>query len=84
MTRFIKLTNLLLNTNFINFIKIEPNKYTIKIIDKSFSGDFWMLWGCGRGNILSVYNEVEVCKIKHSDDYKIVSDFINNYEKNEK
>jgi hypothetical protein len=81
MTRFIKLTNFLLNTNFISTIIIENNKYTINIVDKSIKGDIWMIWASGGGNMISTQTIVEVCKTKHPNDYKIVSDFINVYQK---
>ena len=68
MPRFIKLTNMLLNTNHINKILIKPNKYYIQIISRK--PDRFI-------NIIFNNNEIEVCQTKHPTDYKIVSEWIN-------
>jgi len=43
MTKFIKLTNCLLNTNHIHKIVIHPNKYCIHIANYKIYG---FNWGC--------------------------------------
>ena len=79
MTRFIKLTNMILNTKYINKINIKPNLYCIQFIDKKIQGGGFLVAGFGFGNISSfdTYEEIEVCATKHAVDYKILSDWIN-------
>ena len=76
MTKFIKLTNFVLNTNDIHRIVISPNKYLIHVVSKKVDGFFWGIGGFGIGNFYSYTSEIEVCQTKHSIDYKIVSDWI--------
>lgn len=76
MSKFIKFTNFILNTNNIHRIIITPNKYNIHIITKELSGSGWNIFGFGIGNISSYSSEIEVCETKHSIDYKILSDWI--------
>jgi hypothetical protein len=76
MSKFIKLTNVIINTNNVYSIVIAPNKYTIHMVSKYFSGLNWSFYGFGVGSISSHTSEIEVCKIKHSTDYKMVSDWI--------
>jgi hypothetical protein len=80
MSKFIKLTNLLLNTNDIHRIVIQPNKYYIHIVNKKIDGFYWSIGSFGLGNISSYISEIEVCETKHSTDYKIVSDWISKNE----
>jgi hypothetical protein len=70
MSKFLKLTSFLLNTNDIHKIVIEPNKYFIYIATKK-------IYGFIPGFFSSYTSEIEVCEKKHSIDYKIVSDWIN-------
>ena len=79
MSRFIKLTNVLLNTNDIHKIVIQPNKYYIHIASKQINGFYWGIGSFGLGNISSHTSEFEVCKTKHPTDYKIVTNWINKY-----
>jgi hypothetical protein len=78
MTRFIKLTNMLLNTNNINKILIKPNKYFIYVADKKFDGFVWLIGGSGMGNFTTCNNttEIEICETKDPIDYKMVSEWI--------
>ena len=76
MSRFIKLTNCLYNTNDIHKIVIQPNKYLIHIVSKKIDGFSWGIGGFGLGNLASYTSEIEVCKTKHPTDYKIVTDWI--------
>ena len=80
MSKFIKLTNFLLNTHDIHQIVIQPNKYYIHIASKKINGFNWAIYGFGLGNISSYTSEIEVCETKHSTDYKIVSDWISKNE----
>jgi hypothetical protein len=79
MSKFIKLTNLIININSIHLIVIKPNKYYIHILSNKFDGSNWSIYGFGTGTITSHNNEIEVCETKHSNDYKIVSDWIDNH-----
>lgn len=76
MSKFIKLTNFLLNTNDIHKIIIRPNKYLIYIAGKQIYGVSLF----GTGKITSYDSEFEVCERKHPTDYKIVSDWISKIE----
>ena len=80
MSKFIRLTNFVLNTNDIHKIVIQPNKYYIHIVSKKIDGFNWGIGAFGLGNISSYTSEVEVCETKHSIDYKIVSDWISKNE----
>ena len=76
MSKFIKLTNFMLNVNDVHKIVIHPNKYCIHIITKRIYGlNFGVGW-FGLGNISSHDYEFEVCEKEHSTDYKLVSDWI--------
>ena len=77
MAKFIKLTNIILNTNNISKISILPNKYCIHIMYNKLDGFLWLLGGFGLGNITSHNTEIEVCESKNPIDYKIVSEWIN-------
>ncbi len=74
MSKFIKLTNFLLNTNDIHKIVIQPNKYCFHIMTKKMEG---FNRGFGLVYISSHAYEFEVCETKHKTDYKIVTDWIN-------
>ena len=76
MSKFLKLTNFLLNTNDIHKIVIQPNKYCFHIVSKKMDGFNWCFGGFGLGNISSYTYEFEVCETNHSTDYKIVTDWI--------
>jgi hypothetical protein len=76
MSKFLKLTNFLLNTNDIHKIVIHPNKYYIHIVGKEIDGFNWGVVGFVLGSISSYTSKIEVCETKHSTDYKIVTDWI--------
>ena len=77
MSKFIKLTNFLVNTNDIHKIIIKPNLYIIHIVSKKIDGFNWSVGAFGIGNISSYTYEIEVCENKHLIDYKIVFEWIN-------
>ena len=79
MSKFLRLTNLIININHIHTIDIKPNKYFINIMSNQFNGLQWTAAGFGFGNISSHNYEIEVCETKNSSDYKIVSDFIDKH-----
>ena len=64
MSKFIKLTNILLNTNYIYKIVIKQNKYLIHITGPTNDSMNWHF--------------IELCETKQSNDYKIVSEWIRN------
>lgn len=76
MSKFIKFTNFILNTNDIHKIVIKPNKYYIHIITKKMDGFSWGIGGFGLGNISSYTDEIEVCETQYPTDYKILTDWI--------
>jgi hypothetical protein len=77
MSKFIKLTGMILNTNDIHKIIINPNKYYICVASKKVEGFSWNFNGFGLGFISSYTAQIEVCETNHPTDYKIVSDWIN-------
>ena len=79
MSKFIKLSKFIINTNYIHSIVIKPNKYSVYMVSNKFTGLQWTIAGFGFGTISSDNYELEVCEIKHSNDYKIVSDWIDNH-----
>ena len=78
MTRFIKLTTMLLNTNNINKILIKPNKYYIHIMNKDLNGFGFIFAGTGWIDISSLDYESKlmICETIHPIDNKIVSEWI--------
>jgi hypothetical protein len=78
MSKFIKLTNFIVNVNYIQSIVIKPNKYYINVASNQFDGSSWSVAGFGMGTISSNNYEIEVCETKHSSDYKTVSRWIDN------
>ncbi len=79
MSKFIKLTNLIINTNHIHLIVIKPNKYYIHLMSNKFDGFKLDIVGFGAGTITSHNNEIEVCETKHPSDYKVLSYWIDNH-----
>ena len=75
MSRFLKLTNVVLNTNQIHKILIQPNKYYI--MTKKMDGFDFKIAGSGYGSISSNDRcEINVCEKENPTDYKIISDWI--------
>jgi hypothetical protein len=69
--RFLKLTNIIINSNHIKQISIKPEKFCIDL-EPQLSG--WIL--CGSGGFSADKNILEIEKDLHSTDYKIVKDWI--------
>ena len=76
MSKFLKLTNFLLNANDIHKIVIQSNKYYIHNVSKKMNGYSWGFGGFGLGHISSHTSEIEICETNNSTDYKIVTDWI--------
>ena len=74
MSKFIKLTNIIFNTNDLHSIIIKPNKYYINFTIKIFDGSYWCI--SGSGAISSNSYQIEVCKNTHPNDYKLISNWI--------
>lgn len=72
MSRFLRLTNLLINVNQIRKIDIKPNEYKIHLIPSEISG-FMLL---GSGTFQSAGERYTVSGKENETDYKIVSDWI--------
>lgn len=73
MTRFLKLTNIIINTNKIVGITILPTKYTITIASQNFYG--WIIFGGGFVESNEII--VKLCEDKDPIDYQIVKEWIN-------
>ena len=75
MSRFLKLTKSIINTNQIRIIDFnKPSEYNIHLVTKEFYGYFLF----GSGGIDSSEPYITVCEKKNPEDYKIVSDWIKN------
>ena len=77
MSRFIKLTNILVNTSKIIFIQNTGTTYYIKTHGPGLPYGFSF---CGFGFIDSItsYNFIEICKNKHPTDYEIMEKWVRN------
>lgn len=72
-TKFLRLSNRIINTSHIEEIKINPDKYTIYLNNNGFSG--FILFSSGF--VHSTYNEIDVCKKNNLSDYTILTSWIN-------
>lgn len=79
MSKFIKLTNLIININYIQSIVVKPNKYYIHVVSNKFDGTNWTSPVFGIGTVSSHNYEIEVCENEHSNDYKKISDWIDKH-----
>ena len=74
MSKFLKLTNIIINKNLIQHIDINKDKFLIHLMSNKTDGIIIF----GGGSSQSYNTEVEVCKTKHLSDYKKVTDWIDN------
>jgi len=72
MTRFLKLTNIIINTAKIVTIDVLPTKYTIRMSDQKIDG--WLLFTSG--SVESINTKIEVCENKDPIDYQLVKKWI--------
>ena len=79
MSKFMKLTNMIINPNCIHSIIKMPNKYLIQVMSNKLYGTTFTFAGTGFGSISSNNSEIEICETKHPSDYKMVSDWIDNH-----
>ena len=77
MSRFLRLTNYLINVNQIRKIDIKPIEYKIYLIPDKFSGMIL----AGSGSFTSGAEFYTVSEKEHILDYKIVTDWIENEQK---
>ena len=78
MSRFLRLTNLLINVNQIRKIDIKPNEYKIHLIPSELSG-FMLL---GSGTFQSAAERYTISEKEHETDYKMISEWILNEKTN--
>ena len=76
MSKFLRLTTFLVNTNDIHKIIIHPNKYMIHVVSKKIDGFGFGFYGFGTGHLSSSTYEIEVCGKKHINDYKTMTEWI--------
>ena len=72
MSRFLRLTDCIINIHYINRILILPNTYKILLMNHGTDG--FLIGGSGvcKGSMDSIV----ICSEKNSSDYKKVSDWI--------
>jgi hypothetical protein len=63
MSKFLKLTIFLINTNDIHKIVINPNKYCIHVAGKQLNGFLWNIGGFGVGGATS-HTQVKLMCVK--------------------
>lgn len=79
MSRFIKLTDMVLNTHNITKILIRPSKYHIMVNNKTQEGTLWMIAGSGFGSTSTTSTiYTTVCEKDNPEDYKSISKWIEN------
>jgi hypothetical protein len=76
MSKFIKLSNVILNIKDIHKIVIKQDKYYIHTVSKKLDGFSWNIGLFGIGKISSHTSEIEVCKDKNLNDYITISHWI--------
>lgn len=72
MSRFLKLSNLIINKNFIHSIDINKDTIIIHLMTNKTQGLF-IYWV---GFLDSSNTKIELCKIKNLSDYEKVSEWI--------
>lgn len=72
MTRFIKLSKIIINTVKIVTIDILPKKYTVRMCDQKIDGSILFT----SGSVESYNTNIEVCEKKNPDDYQTVKEWI--------
>ena len=77
MSRFIKLTNILINTSKIIFIQNTGTTYYVKTLGPNLQYGFF-IFGFGFIDTSTSYNFIEICKNKHPTDYEIMEKWVKN------
>ncbi len=78
MSRFLKLSDFIINTKNINYIQSKPNQYIINMASNNINGS--MIFGFGTIN--SSQYAITVINDNINNDYDIVTKWINNIEQN--
>lgn len=73
MSRFLKLTNILINTNSIHYIEKNTSSYTIIISQYKTLG--FMIVGSGVFDAKCI--ELDFCQKNNTNDYNIITEYIN-------
>jgi hypothetical protein len=74
MSKFIKLTDLIINKNFIHHIDLKKDKIIVHLMTNKTNGFFIF----GMGSTSSHHTKFEICKINDPNDYNIFTDWIDN------
>jgi len=77
MSRFIRLTNMVINTSKLVKIENSNNQYCMYFSNNNISGYFIL----SIGNLFTSDNTIVVCKEKSPEDYQIVENWIKSIEK---
>jgi hypothetical protein len=72
MNRFIKLTSISININYINNILIKQNKYHIYLASNKFDGIVAVFTNSPNSDL----TKIVICEKENPKDYKIVSDWL--------
>lgn len=72
MSSFIKLSGIIINSKYINFIKVMPSKYLIEFQNNGFNGKFIQ----GTGSFTSINNIIIICEKEHTFDYNVMKNWI--------
>jgi hypothetical protein len=72
MNRFIKLTTISININYINNILIKSNKYHIYLASNKFDGIVAVFTNSPNSDL----KKIVICKKENPKDYKIISDWL--------
>jgi hypothetical protein len=76
MSRFIQLTNILINSSKIIFIQNTGNTYYVKTCGSGLTSGI-SIFGFGFIDTSTSYN-IEICKNKHPTDYEIMEKWVRN------
>ena len=77
MSRFIKLTNILINSSKIIFIENTGTTYYVKTGGYGLTHGL-SVFGFGFIGSSDSINSIEICKDKHPIDYQIIEKWVNN------
>ena len=72
MSRFLKLSKCVINTQLIRYVLIESTKYEFKLMSGTLSG----VWMFGSGSVLTDNSHVIVCEKDSPDDFKSATEWI--------
>jgi hypothetical protein len=75
MSRFLKLTKLVINTSKIGTIEKKQNKYYVQLLDGSTLSGFSFF---GSGKMATEFYTLEICKDINSIDYEIIDKWVKN------